>query len=400
MRIFAGIRKRLPEQVISLGWVSFFADICSELVYPVLPLFLMGALKVPPSLLGMIEGAAEATVSIMKGLSGYWSDRGLSRLGMVRWGYGLSALSKPLIGMASAWPLVLFARILDRFGKGIRTTPRDILLAESVDKEHLGEALGFHRSMDTAGALVGVLLGLSLLWMIPNNYRLLFLLAAIPGVLSLFATRKVVDSVSDKKEVKKLEFKKLFGAVGSGYWVALIASIMFAVANTSDVFLLMRAKELGLSDVAVIGTYACYNLTYMLSSYPLGRLSDRFGRWAMILPGWLIYGLVYWGFGVSNQSSLWFLFAIYGFAMGATKATGTSLILDHTPSIVKGTALGFFYLVTGFVTFGANAWVGNIYQNQGHQTAFWICAGAAWIGVMIAIVILLRFKQKLNFIAT
>lgn len=381
--------QKLPKRVIQLGWVSFFADVCSELVYPILPLFLVGALRLPPALVGVIEGCAEATVSIMKGLSGYWIDLGKSRLTMVRWGYGLSAISKPLIGLAFGWPLVLFARVLDRFGKGIRTTPRDTLLAESVQPEILGKALGFHRSMDTAGALVGVLAGLGLLFLLPGEYRLMFFLAGLPGLISVLFLRKVSDVNAPKAKAEKIEFKRLFRSVGRGYWVALAASLLFAAANTSDAFLLMRAKEIGLTDVQVIGAYACYNIVYMIFSLPLGSLSDKIGRWKVVLPGWLLYGIVYLAFSAMTRTNLWAIFAAYGLAIGATKATGVALILENSPVDLKGSSLGFFYFVTGIVTLLANGLVGFVYQRLGAGVSFILCGVFAFVGVMIALILLL-----------
>lgn len=391
-------RQRLPKRVIQLGWVSFFADICSELVYPILPLFLVGALRLPPALVGVIEGCAEATVSIMKGLSGYWIDLGKSRLTMVRWGYGLSAISKPLIGLAFGWPVVLFARVLDRFGKGIRTTPRDTLLSESVPPEILGKALGFHRSMDTAGALVGVLAGLGLLFLLPGDYRLMFFLAGLPGIISVLFLRKVTDVNAPLKSGEKIAFKRLFHSVGRGYWIALAASLFFAAANTSDAFLLMRAKELGLTDVEVIGAYACYNVVYMLFSLPLGSLSDKVGRWKVVLPGWLLYGAVYLAFSAMTRTNLWAIFAAYGLAIGATKATGVALILEHSPGDLKGSSLGFYYFVTGIITLLANGLVGLVYQRLGAGVSFILCGVFAFVGVMIALILLLG-KTRLKPVA-
>ncbi len=380
-------RQPLPKTVIALGWVSFFADICSEMVYPLIPIFLRSVLGTPASLMGLIEGAAESVVSLMKGWSGFHSDRTGKRMPYIQWGYGLSALGKPLIGLAFAWHLVMVARVTDRVGKGIRTTARDTVIADVVPSEDRGRAFGYHRAMDTGGALVGVVIAIAFVQWMSTQLRLAFLLAAIPGAIAVWLTLRVREP-ERKSEVKRvgaqLTLKELMTRLKPDYWVALGISLMFALAGSSDTFLLWRAGEMGLSPTMVVLAYACYNVTFAASSYPSGVLSDRFGRWAVMTPGWLLYGLVYLGFAyVSHGAWLWLLFAIYGLAIGASKGVGTALIADHSPPEAAGSAMGLFYMATGLATLLGNVVTGVLYDRAGHQTAFLFNAAAALAGILL-----------------
>lgn len=304
---------RLPESIVKLGWISFFTDVASEMVYPVVPIFLTVALGAPVVVVGAIEGVAEAIVSVMKGLSGWHCDRTGKRVPYIRWGYGLGAASKPLMALAFAWPMIFLARAVDRLGKGLRTTARDALIADAVDASQGGRAYGFHRMMDTSGAIVGVLIALGLLALLPGQYRLIFLLAALPGaaaVLLTFRLRDVArqpapdpcpdtcpdarpDACPDASRVASPDAAALRPAAPSrpwsglpaAYWKTLGLLLVFAFANSSDALLILRAKNLGLSDVQAILGYVLFNAVYAASAYPLGVLSDRFGRWHMVISG-------------------------------------------------------------------------------------------------------------------
>lgn len=379
--------RRLPKTVVKLGWVSFFADICSEMVYPLLPLFLKATLGAPASLLGLIEGSAESVVSLMKGWAGFHSDHTGRRLPYIQWGYGLSAFGKPLIGLATFWPTVLLARVVDRVGKGVRTTARDALIADCADPESLGTAYGFHRAMDTAGALVGVAIAIAFLVWLPSNLRAAFLIAGIPGLISLAITLAVrdVDHQKGASRQKSLSIKEAYRAMPPKFKQAVAISLLFAAASTSDTFLLLRARELGLENVQVVLGYAVYNLTYMLASWPLGKLSDRYGRWSIMLPGWVLYAAVYVGFATSNAAALWWLFAIYGLAIASNKGVGVALIADHAPAEARGAAMGLFYLVTGLITWVANVATGFIYDKVSPSIAFNFAAVCALSGVVFAL---------------
>ncbi|MBU1229804.1 MAG: MFS transporter, partial [Proteobacteria bacterium] len=349
----------LPKAVRSLGWISFCTDIASEMVYPVVPLFLVSALGAPVLVLGLIEGVAEALVSAMKGLSGWHSDRLGQRVPYIRAGYGLAALSKPLLALAFSWPLVFAARAADRLGKGLRTTARDAMIADVVDAGIAGRAFGFHRMMDTGGALVGVLAALLLLKLLPGEYRLIFLLAGAPGLAAVWLTFRLRETGQGRgrpQEKPEQEAPKpeghgppVTGLLGfsPAYWLTLGLLMLFALANSSDALLLLRARSLGWGDTQVILGYMLFNLTYALSAYPLGALSDRIGRWRMLVGGWALYSGVYFGFAGTGGPALWLLFPLYGLSMGLTEGVGRALIAGHIPAARKGTALGVFHMGLG-----------------------------------------------------
>lgn len=399
---------KIPQRVWQLGWVSFWADICSEIVYPVIPLFLK-TLGAPAAAMGAIEGAAEALVSFMKGASGVHSDATGKRTPYIRWGYGLSALGKPLIGAATGWPVVLGGRLLDRFGKGIRTTARDALIADSVDKPHFGKAYGLHRTMDTAGAFVGVLLALGFLVLWPGQYRTLFLLAAIPGIISVLLVLRVREVAGEGEDGEGCEDGKdgkdgpelsspssqpsqpsrlssALRQMPAPYWRAMLLNTLFALANSSDTFLLLRARGLGMSDSMVILAYALYNVTFTVMAYPAGAISDRLGRYRVLGLGWLIYAAAYAGFAMTSERwgwpALFGLFALYGLYIGFTQGVSKALVADHSPKALKGTAMGVYYFVTGFATLGASLLTGVLWDVYSPAVAFNTCAVLAVVSAL------------------
>ena len=373
----------LPSRVKQLGWISFFADVASEMAYPVLPLFLSQTLKAPALALGAVEGVAEALVSFMKGWSGWHSDKRGARTPYIRWGYACSALGKPLLALATSWPFVFVGRLLDRFGKGIRTTARDALIAESVEKESYGRAFGFHRAMDTAGAFVGVVAALALLYFLPGEFCLIFVLALIPGAISVWLTFRV-------KEAKKTNQAEINPQATShkphfspAYWRAVVIFLIFALANSSDTFLLLKAKEDGLSDFLVVLAYAAYNVTYALTSYPVGKWSDRIGRWPVLAIAWLLFAAVYAGFAYSNAALLWPLFALYGVYIGMTQGVGKALVADHAPKEYMGTAIGLFAMLSGLATLLASLLTGFVWDRVSAQAAFLTSAAIAGFAVLL-----------------
>jgi MFS family permease len=393
---------KLPGQVRQLGWISFFADICSEMVYPVIPLFLRGTLKAPALALGLVEGISEALVSFMKGWSGLHSDRTGKRLPYVQWGYGLSALGKPLLAVAMSWPFVLIGRTVDRFGKGLRTTARDALIADSVDKEHLGQAFGFHRAMDTAGALLGVLIGWLLLALLPEQYRLIFLLAFIPGVASVLLTLRLKEPPRHVAEdLPPASFSQLKDLPKS-YWFAVWLSMLFALGNTSDMFLMARASDVGIKSSNVILAYAMYNVTYALLSNYAGVVSDRIGRWPVVGAGWLLYAGVYAAFAFvhkGNAALVWPLFALYGIYMALTQGASKALVAQFSPATLRGTALGFFYMLSGFATLAGNIVAGVLWDRVSPQATFFFGAITAALSAVLIPVLLARGradKRQIN----
>lgn len=390
--------QKLPDTVVRLGWISFFTDVASEMVYPVVPLFLVAALGAPVVVLGAVEGLAEAIVSVVKGLSGWHSDRLGRRVPYIRWGYGLGALSKPLLALAAAWPLVLLARALDRLGKGLRTTARDAYIADAVDACQGGRAYGFHRSMDTAGAIVGVLLATGFLAMFPGQYRTIFLMATLPGCAAVWLTFRLREaarpigtaSVFGSTPTEMPLSGKPWSRLPTAYWATLAPLALFAFANSSDTLLILRSRDLGLSDVQAILAYTLFNLVYALSAYPLGVLSDRFGRWRLVLSGWTLYTLVYTGFAVADAAAVWWLFALYGLFMGLTDGIGRALIRDLIPEAKKGTAMGIFHMSTGFMSLAGSVTAGWLWDSIGPHAPFTLGAAVAGAAVLVGIGVAIR----------
>lgn len=374
-----GIRRN----VFFLGLVSLFNDISSEMLYPIVPIFLRDVLGAPMAVVGLIEGVAESTASILKGVSGSLSDKLGRRLPFVFSGYSFSALSKPILAVAYAWQIVLFARFLDRFGKGIRTSARDALIADSTDPAFWGKAFGFHRALDTLGAVIGPLLLLGLLFLI-GEYRSIFFIAFIPAFLGVVLLLFVKEK---KSRPKPLRFS--FRGMDRNFKVFLIASIIFSAGNSSSVFPILRAKNIFEGDpgsvfpflvtslgfsMAVVAMavlcYVVYNITYSLASLPAGSLSDRVGRRNLIAAGLGVFSIAYFSFAwVEEGFLLWGLFGFYGLYMAMTDGVGKAYIVDMAPR-EKGTALGLYYAATGTMALLASIIAGILWDMIGAWAPF------------------------------
>ncbi len=375
--------RSLFGNVIKLGWVSALTDISSEMLYAVTPLFLTTVLGASASVLGLIEGIAEGTASVLKGVSGWHSDRIRKRKIFIFGGYSLSALAKPLIAIAMAWPLVLLARFLDRFGKGVRTSARDALIADSCPPEWRGRAFGLHRAMDTAGALVGVAISLGLLMILKTSrpegesMRWLYWIAFLPalvGVLLIAGVREVKPTATvGAKRAVDLRF-------GREYYGVLILFSLFTLGCSSDVFLLLRARAAGWSAEAVIGAYLCYNGVYSLLSYPFGKWADRVPKARLLGGGFLVYAVAYFGFAMLPSPWLvWPLFMIYGCYIALTEGVSKALISNLVSSEVRGTAIGFFYMVTGLLAVLASVAAGILWDQVSPSAPFYLGAVLALI---------------------
>lgn len=401
--------KRLPRAVILLSWVSFFADVSSEMMSPLMPLFIVGVLGASTTILGGIEGAAAAVVAFLGAWAGFRSDRRRKRVPYVRVGYGLPVLGKALIAFASAWPMVLSGRLVDRVGKGLRGSPRDALIADATDESIRGRAFGFHRAMDTAGAMVGVLLSALLVWWfigtpkapaknaleaLPplqdagGGFRLVFGISAVLALISLAITFMVRESAPSEKDVKVPAADTDGRVLSSSYWRTVVLLLIFALGNSSDAFLLLRASELGLTPWAVVLAYACYNITYALLSYPAGIVSDRLGRWRVIALGWAIYAAAYLGFAYASATAIWFILPVYGIYMALTDGVSKALVVDHAKRTRRGTALGVYYMLVGLATLLGNVVVGLIWHEHGATAA--LCIGAGCAGVALMLIPILR----------
>ncbi|MHB9025567.1 MAG: MFS transporter [Armatimonadota bacterium] len=381
----SGPLRGLTPNVIRLGLVSFFADVSSEMLYPITPIFLTLVLGAPMAVVGLIEGVAEATANVLKTASGWMSDHTGRRRPFVIFGYTLSALSKPLLALAQGWGLVLGARVLDRFGKGVRSSPRDALLADSVPEASRGKAFGWHRGMDTLGAVIGPLIALPIVLLAdsdPERLRAVFLWAFIPGIIGAVLVLLVRDRQQPRaphSPTPSLRWRNLPGPY-RGY---LLAWGSFALANSSDVFLILRAQQLGYSTALVIGLYAFYNLVYALASPSLGHLSDRCGRWRVLIGGLVVFALVYAGFAfVPHPVYLWPLFAIYGLYTAATDGVGKALAVDLVPKSIRAGALGLLSTVAGFAALVASTAAGLLWTHFGPPATFLYGALGAVVGII------------------
>jgi MFS family permease len=399
-------RPPLPRTVWLLGGVSFFADVSSEMIYPLLPLFVVVVLGASATELGWIEGVAQAIVALLAAYAGTRSDRFRRRLPWVRWGYGLPVAGKAILAGAFTWPMVLFGRTVDRVGKGLRSSPRDALIIDTTDEGARGRAFGLHRALDTAGALVGVTVAAVLLWWLSGTptsttaattapddagpYRLIFAIAAVMGTAAVALTFVVREPRPPAAPPPRPQAPARAGAprdrpldLPRGYWIALAMLLVFAFANSSDAFLLLRASHVGLSPWAVVLAYAVYNVVYTLGSYPAGALSDRYGRWRVIAVGWALYAAAYAGFAVASSWTIWPLFAVYGMYMALTDGVGKALIADHAPPERRGRALGILHLATGITTIASSVVAGVLWDRVDPSAPFWLGAAAAAVALAI-----------------
>ena len=374
---FAG----LTPNVIRLGLISFFADVSSEMLYPLVPIFLTVALGAPVAAVGFIEGVAESIASLLKAVSGRMSDLSGRRRPYIVAGYTTSAFAKPLLALAGGWPLVLLARAADRFGKGLRSSPRDALLADSASVQCRGKAFGWHRGMDTLGAVVGPLLALVLLSLTRDNLRLIFLLAFIPGIIGAGLTL----AVRERRHQVRVESADIrYSALPSAFRSYLIAWGVFAIANSSDVFLILKAKQIGYATTLVVVLYVLYNIVYALASPMLGGLSDRLGRKKVLVGGLVVFTLVYVGFAsASHPWQLWVLFAVYGLYMAATEGVGKALAVDLVPSGIRASAVGLLGTVTGIAALVASSVAGLLWSTVGPWAAFGYGAVGASVGAIL-----------------
>jgi MFS family permease len=362
---FSGI----TGNILILGLVSFLTDFSSEMIYPLLPLFLTTVLHAGPAFLGVIEGIAESTASLLKLISGIISDRVGDRKKLVLSGYGLSSCVRPLIAAATGPIAVLFIRFADRIGKGIRTSPRDALIADSTDPSIRGKAYGFHRSMDNAGAIIGPLAATGLLLWFTSDLRTIFWLAAIPGALTVLLIIFKVKEVESKKHTSD---GRLLGILPKGRLRTLLVILfVFTLGNSSDTFLLLRANHLGVTEIQIPLLWAFFNVVKTLSTMPFGALSDRIGRRSVMLAGWSVYVLTYIGFAhATSVIHVWLLFAFYGLFYGLTEGVEKAFIADIARPEERGGAFGWYNFAIGAGALPASLLFGFVWQKAGAHIAF------------------------------
>ncbi len=358
-----GRHGRLSRNIYVVSLVSFFQDTASELLYPVLPFFVTGVLGAPPAVLGLIEGLADGTASAIKALSGRLADL-RHRRPLVAAGYSASAFGKFLLATAGAWPMVLAARVTDRVGKGVRGPPRDAIIADDTAPADRGRAFGFHRAADTAGAVVGPLIGLGIYELVGQRFRPLLWIAVIPAVLSVLLVFLIREGIHPRPRGERPWSAR---HLPRRYWRFIGVIAVFGLVNFPDTLLLLRAKDLGLGFAGVVFAYVLYNLTYALLSYPAGAVSDLLNRRVVFAVGLLVFAFAYLGFGLTTTPAwMWLLLPLYGVYTALTDGVSRAWVADLVPADERGTALGIHAAVSGLGLLIAGVWAGLAWHGTGH----------------------------------
>ena len=383
----------LSNNVFFAGLVSFFMDVSSEMIYPLLPLFLANMLGVNKSLIGLIEGIAEATASLLKVFSGWFSDRIGQRKSLMIVGYAISTLSRPVIALAGIWQQVLASRVIDRLGKGIRTAPRDAIITDSTELSHLARSFSFHRSMDTMGAVVGPAIALIVLQLYNNNYKLVFWLSMIPGIVAV-----IIIAAFIKEKKRSTESSVVLPRFTLKYfdWKVkffILITTIFALGNSSDAFLILRAEQLGVKTVIIPAVYLMFNLIYSLSAIPSGIAADKYGKKRIILLGFILFTALYYGFAVAKSSSaIWILFALYGLFMGLTEGIQKSFLATIIPLDFKATAFGVYATFVGFATLPASLIGGLLWDRISPAATFYFGASMAALSTILFIILIIFMR--------
>ena len=409
------------KNIYLLGVVSFFNDFASEMIYPLIPVFINSVLGLGAAFIGIIEGIAETTNSLIKLFSGYFSDKFNKRKAFVLAGYTISNLLRPLIGIVSSWGGLLFLRFSDRVGKGIRTAPRDALIGDCAPAQRRGFAFGFHRSMDHLGAVAGSLVASLILYVFLLDIRKVFLLSVIPGIIAILiiifgvkeVTRKIngqkkgldtnatkggnSDTIKDGKIEKKsiLNFRE-FKALGGRFSYFLSILVIFVLGNSTDAFLLLRASDLGIKTAAIPLLWAVHHISKAIFSTLGGHISDKLGRKTMIICGWVVYFLTYFGFAFADVPyMIWVLFVFYGLFFGFTEGVEKAFVCDMVPKDNLGTAYGFYNLAIGLSALPASLIFGFVWKVFSFKAAF--IMGACIAAVALIMLLFLKtgnFKKK------
>ena len=381
----------LSKNVRNLGWVSLFNDASSEMIYPLLPLFLTQVLGAGVVFVGLIEGLAESVSSFLKLVSGWLSDRFRKRKGMIVFGYSLPAIARPFIALATSPFHVLLLRFLDRVGKGMRTSPRDALLSKSCGENERGIAFGFQRAMDHAGAIIGPLIATFLLATVTTNLRIVFLLAFLPSLATIWILLRGVTEVKENGPTDssasppKLQWRGWDRRFKS----FLVIITLFTLGNSSDAFLLLRAKDLGVDSVSIPILWVALHVSKMIFSVPGGSLSDRIGRRGVMITAWTVYGLVYLGFAFASEAyHVWLLFLIYGLFFGLSEGTERAWVADLVEESKRGMAYGVYHFFIGISALPASLLMGFLWRAVGVQWAFSLGAFLALVAALLALVLM------------
>jgi MFS family permease len=374
----------LTKNSILLAFASLFSDISTEMLYPILPVYLTQYLKANGSIIGIIEGIAQAAQNIIQGFSGWLSDKLQRRKPIALVGYFLSAVSKPFIGLASTWQMVLAARFSDRVGAGSRSAPRDALLAESVEPQHRGKAFGLEGIGDNLGAIAGPLITVLLFFSLQFDIHTIFYLAIIPGLLAFFMVLLVREKKVDIAAKSKIDLH--ISQFPKTYWKYLLVTCLFGIGNSSNAFLILEIREKGLSLHNTIFVYAFYNLVAALVSYPAGSLSDKVGRKPLLLISFIVFLITYLGFAFSSNILLTgFLFIFYGLYQGIFRASGKSYATDFVPGHLRASGIGWYSTVVGLSGLIASIVGGILWDRVSHTSVFVYGSILSFVGIIFLI---------------
>jgi len=386
------IKKKLPLNVWILGIVSLLNDIASEMVYPVIPIFLISVLGAPVMIVGIIEGLADSTSKILTAFTGLASDRLQKRKLFVTLGYGFATVSHFVMSIAYVWPVVMFGRVINRIGKGMRTSARDALITESTEKINRGRSFGIHRTMDKAGAVLGPIISIFILKALNNNYHQLFFIAFIPALVGAIL---IVLFIKEKAKLPlgpngmKFQWSK----ANDSYKIFLLISVIFTLGNSSDAFLILRSQNLGLSVGLTIFTYVLFNLTYSVFSVPAGIVADKIGARKVLFIGFLIFAFVYACFGfVDKPDYVWILFPIYGIYNALTDGVANSYISKLIPHEISASAFGIYQTLLGIATFLASAIAGMLWTYIDVKAPFYFGSGLAVIASLLFLFLTKKIK--------
>ena len=387
--------RRIPRNVWVTGWVSFFMDVSSEMVYPLVPLFLSSSLGASKSVIGLIEGIAEAAASVLKLFSGALADRFGKHKLLMGLGYGISTASRPLLALATGWGMVLIARFTDRVGKGIRTAPRDAIIAASTPRERLGLAFGFQRALDTAGAVVGPAVALVILAIWTADYRLVFWLSIIPGLLAVALVVLFITADGPAPTLRTKVTWTLYG-FDARFVGFLVVVGLFSLGNSSNAFLILKAEHAGISPAWISGAYLAFNATYVLVSVPGGMLADRVGKPLVIVGGFSLFSIVYAGFALADTPwPIAGLFVLYGIYMGLTDGVQRAYLAMLVPEKRKATGFGLYHMVVGVAILPASLIAGFLWDRIGPSAPFWFGAGMAALATILFAGLTMRKSRPL-----
>ena len=381
-----------PRNILYTGLTSFLTDTSVKMVYSVMPMFLL-SLGASKTSISLIEGIAESTASLIKALSGFWSDKIGKNKPFMLVGYGITALIIPLYTLVISPVQVLFMRFIERVGKGIRTAPRDSLIADSITDGETGRSFGLQKAMDNSGAIAGPMMAFVLLLLFPENYRLIFLMAGIPGILSVFV---IIFGIKEAgKDKKKLFTKFHFNDFPKRFYLLLGIIFVFTLGNSTDALLMVKANDVGIRVAYIPLVYLITSLVAVLLSIPVGTLSDRIGKEKILIAGFVIYAIVYFGFGITTSTRVIVaLFALYGLYSAATDGIQKAFISDLTDKNKQGTGLGIYHALLGITLLPASLIAGILYDKVNSSVPFYFGAGTAVISALLMVVYFLKYKNQ------